>query len=76
MKFGTITLKEAYKNNNPVSRVRTVEESVPVASRGQLVDLVFKELDKLQTCTMVNFAVYADKNHEPSRVVVVTQESL
>lgn len=75
LSFGRIVEEVGYKNGEIVNRTVRTEESIPVASKQQLIEIIFQQLAQLKTCKMVNFQVYADKHsHEPNRIVVVSEE--
>lgn len=73
--YGKVTEETAYKNGIPVNKVRRTEESIPVADRQALFDVILQQLGKLKDCNSIEFKVFADRQtHEPSRIVVVNQE--
>jgi len=75
LNYGRVVEEVGYKNGEIVNRIRRTEESIPVANKQQLFDIIFQQLTLLKTCKVVNFQVYADKHsHEPNRIVVVSEE--
>jgi hypothetical protein len=73
--YGKVTEEVAFKNGIEVNRVRRTEESIPVANRQALFDVILQQLSRLEGCNSIEFKVFADrKTHEPMRIVVVNQE--
>lgn len=75
--YGKVVEEVGYKDGNAVSRIRKTHESIPIASKQQLLDQIFDQLKLLNTCERVEFTVYADhRTHEPIRIVVTSEEKL
>lgn len=73
--YGKVTEEVAYKNGIAVNRLLRTEESIPVATRQELFDVILKQLAQLQNCNKIEFTVCADRDtHEPARIIVVKQE--
>lgn len=72
--FGKVVEEIGYRGGVVASRKRRTEESIPVASRQELFDVILKQLAQLQSCSKVEFTVCAHADtHEPNRIIVVSE---
>lgn len=73
MIYGRVIVEEGYRDGNVINRIERTEESFPIASKQELLDQLFIQLDRLKHENSVAFEIFADKHsHEPTRIVVST----
>lgn len=73
--FGKVIEETGYKDGVAVNRLRRTEESIEVATRQQLFEVILQQLERLKNCNMIEFRVHADRDtHEPARIIVINEE--
>jgi len=73
MQFGVVVVETIIKNGNEAGRIEKARESVHIASKQEMLDHIFKQLDLLKTVDQVDFSIFNDKHSkEPNRMEITT----
>lgn len=72
--YGKVVHEESYQNGKVATTHRTVHKSIKVNGRVELMQYILQQLEALATADSVAFEVFANKQHEPVRLIVISKE--